>query len=72
MDKQPEASIYIIYFFFHCLIRYSSQLFIFCFGWDFLNFVKKKKTKKNLARDSKKKKENLPPAIINPIISLIY
>ena len=71
MDKQPEASIYIIYFLFIALFDTPRSSFCLVLGGIFWNFVKKKKkTKKTWRETRKKKKENLPPAIINPIISL--
>ena len=62
MDKQPEASIYIIYFFFIALFDTPRSSFCLVLGGIFWNFLKKKKkNEENLARDSKKK-EGKPSA----------
>ena len=55
MDKQPEASIYIIYFFFIALFDTPRSSFCLVLGGIFWNFVKKKKKRRKLGERLEKK-----------------
>ena len=66
MDKQPEASIYIIYFLFIALFDTPRSSFCLVLGGIFWNFVKKKKKTKKTWRETRKKRRKTfrPPSSI--------